>query len=307
MHAEILQRLHRRRDRREQRNADVLDKHLLRRRRTTLHAIEHDDVGTGFHCKVDVEVRAARADLQINGFLPIGDFTQLLNLDLEIIRARPVRMPACGALIDALRKLTHFRDAVGNLLPEQHTAAAGFRTLPDHDLDRIGFSKIVRVHAVARRQILIDEIFRLSALFWRHAAVARRGRRPRCRGAASERFLSVCRQRTEAHSGNRDRNRKLQRLLRKAIAEHDFRPAFLAISFQRIPRHRCAEKKKIVEIRKPPLRPAAADIIDTRCSRTPDFGQRVVIEGRRRARSRGWPRPFMLGHQYAPALSMLKL
>ena len=37
-----------------------------------------------------------------------------------------------------LRQRAHLGDAIGNLLAEQHAAAAGLGALPDHDLDRVG-------------------------------------------------------------------------------------------------------------------------------------------------------------------------
>ncbi|EHH09436.1 hypothetical protein MEA186_23890 [Mesorhizobium amorphae CCNWGS0123] len=43
-------------------------------------------------------------------------------------------------------------------LAEQHAAAAGLGALADDHLDRIGPAQIARVHAVARRQILIDQL-----------------------------------------------------------------------------------------------------------------------------------------------------
>ena len=58
------------------------------------------------------------------------------------------------------RQRAHLGDALRDLLAEQHAAAAGLGALADHDLDRVGFAKIVRVHAVARRQHLIDESLR---------------------------------------------------------------------------------------------------------------------------------------------------
>ena len=63
VHAEILQRLHRRRDRRQRRNADMLDEYFLRRGRSALHAIEHHGVGAGFNRERGVVVRPRRADL----------------------------------------------------------------------------------------------------------------------------------------------------------------------------------------------------------------------------------------------------
>ena len=47
---------------------------------------------------------------------------------------------------------------VGDLLAEQHAAAARLGALADHDLDGVGPPQIVRVHAVARGQVLVDQL-----------------------------------------------------------------------------------------------------------------------------------------------------
>ena len=65
----------------------------------------------------------------------------------------------------------HLGDAVGDLVAEQHPAAARLRALADDDLDRVRLAQVVRVHAVAAREQLVDERRRVLALLGRHAAV----------------------------------------------------------------------------------------------------------------------------------------
>ena len=171
----------------EDRDADVLDEHFLRGRGAALHAVEHDDVGAGFHGKSHVIVGTRRADLHVDRLLPIGDLAQFLQLDLEIVGAGPVGMTAGGALVDAFWQIAHLGDAIRNLLAQQHAAAAGLGALADDDFDGVRLAQVVGVHAVARWQVLIDQRLGLAALFRRHAAVAggRRGagdRRRRGRG-----------------------------------------------------------------------------------------------------------------------------
>ena len=72
-----------------------------------------------------------------------------MDLDLKIIRTCPIRMSACGTLVDAFRQVSHVGDTLGNLLAKQHSTAARLGTLSDHDLDRICPAQIVGVHAVA--------------------------------------------------------------------------------------------------------------------------------------------------------------
>ena len=114
--------------------------------------------------------------------------------------------------------VAHLRDAVGDLVAEQHPAAAGLRTLADDDLDRVRPAEVVRVHAVAGRQQLVDERLRVLALLRRHAAVAGRRRRTDLGRAAAERLLRGRRERAEAHARDRDRDLQLERLLREARA-----------------------------------------------------------------------------------------
>ena len=85
-------------------------------------------------------------------------------------------MAAGRALVDAGGQRAHVGDALGDLLAEQHAAAAGLGALADDDLDRVGAAQVVRVHAVARGQQLVDEDRRMAALLLGHAAVAGGGR-----------------------------------------------------------------------------------------------------------------------------------
>ena len=102
-------------------------------------------------------------------------------------------MPARRALVDALRQRAHARDALGDLLPQQHSAAAGFGALAEHDLDGVGLAQVVGVHPVARRQVLVHQVLALAALLGRHAAVAGGGRRADRAGAAAQRLLGRAR------------------------------------------------------------------------------------------------------------------
>ena len=152
VHVELLQRLDRLAHRRQRRDADVLDEHVLRRAGAALHAVDHDHVGAGLDRERDVVAGARRADLDVDRLLPVGDLAQLVDLDREVVGAGPVGVAAGAALVDALRAGAHGGDALGDLLPEQHAAAAGLGALADHDLDRVGAAQVVGIEAVARRQ-----------------------------------------------------------------------------------------------------------------------------------------------------------
>ena len=207
VHAEVLERVHGRADRGERRDAGVLDEHLLGGGGAALHAVEHDHVGAGLHRQRGVEVGPRGADLDVDRLLPVGDLAQLADLDLEVVGPGPVGMAAGAALVDALRQVAHLGHAVGDLLAEQHPAAARLGALADHDLDRVRAAQVVRVHPVARGQQLVHE----------HASSGSRSSGvmppspvvvdvPTAARAPPERLLRGPRQRAEAHPGDRDRD-----------------------------------------------------------------------------------------------------
>ena len=284
MHAEILQCLNRRPNAGERRLTDVFDKDILRCGGAALHTVKHHDIGTGLHSQCSVIIGTCAADFDIDRLLPVSELAQFKNLDFEIVRPGPVRMPAGRTLVDALGQRAHCGDAVRNLLAEQHTAATGLGALSDHNFDRVGTAQVARVHAVAGRQILIHENLRMAALFLCHAAVACRGRRAGERRATPERFLGIGRERAKTHASDSDWNFKLDRLFGKAGSKRHRSVAAFTIAFERITRNGSTEKQQIVEMRHPALRASAADIVNPGSCRAADFGQRVVVECRGLAR-----------------------
>jgi hypothetical protein len=225
-----------------------------------------------------------------------------VDLDLEVVGPGPVRVPRGGALVDPPREIAHLRDAVGDLVPEEHPAAARLRALADDDLDRVRAAQVVRVHAVARRQELIDEGLRVLPLLLGHAAVAgRRGGADLGRTAA-ERLFRRRGQRAEAHPRDRHGDLQLEWALRKACPEDDVGRAALAVALERVARDRRAEEEQVVEVRQAPLRPEAADVVDPLGRGALDLRDRRTVEEVRLAEV---PGPRLDRHQYA--LSTWKL
>ena len=294
MQAEVLEGLHGGPDRRQGRDADVLDEHVLRGRGAALHAVQHDDVGAGLRREGSVVVGAARPDLHVDGLLPVGDLAQLLELDREIVRTGPVRVAAGRALVDARRQAAHPGDPLGDLLPEQHAAAAGLGALADHHLDGVGPAQVVRVHAVAGGQVLVDQRLRVAPLLRGHAAVARGGRGPGEARAPAEGLLGVGREGAEAHAGDGHRGLQADRLRGEAVAQHHLGAAPLAVALQRVAADRGAEEQQVVEMRERALRAGAADVVDAGRGRPTDLRHDLGGEGRRGARDRARGR---LGHQ----------
>ena len=303
MHAQVLERAHRRPHACERGQAHIFNKHFLRRCSAALHPVDHHDVRPRLHRERGVIIGTTAADLDVNRLLPICDFAQFLDLDRQIVGAGPIGVARGAALIDAFGQAPHFGDARADLLAEQHAAAAGLRALADDDLDRVGAAEIVRVHSVARRKILVDECRGMPTLLRRHPAIARGGGRSRRRRAAPQRLLCLPRKRTEAHPRNRDRRLEHDRRAGVTRAQHHIGPTALAVAFERVARNRCAQKQQIVKARQRALRARAADVVDARRGCTPDLADRIGIEGCRITRHG----PVgMIGHQYAPALSTWK-
>ena len=263
----------------------MLDEHVLRRRGPALHPVDDDHVRAGLHRELDVVVRPRRADLDEDRLLPVRDLPQLADLDLEVVRPRPVGMAAGAALVDPLRQVAHRCDAVGDLVTEQHPAAAGLRALADDDLDRVGLAEVVGVHPVAGGEQLVDEDLRVAALLGRHAAVAGRRRGAHLGRAASERLLRGRGEGAEAHARDRDRDLQLQRLLREPGAERDVGVAALAVALERVAGDAGAEEEEVVEVRHLALGAEAADVVDPLPRRPLDLGDHVAVEERRLAQA----------------------
>ena len=93
VHTQFLEGLHSQRNRSQRRDADVFDEHFLSCRGTALHAVDDDHVGTGGDGQLYVVVRAGGTHLDVDRLLPVGDLPDFRDLDGQVIRAGPVRMP----------------------------------------------------------------------------------------------------------------------------------------------------------------------------------------------------------------------
>ena len=127
----------------ERRDADVLDEDFLGSGRAALHAVEDDRVGTGrFHREGGIVVGpTAPPTLTRDRLFPVGDLAEFLDLDLHIVRAGPVGVPAGRTLVNAdLGSVRIVGDPLGHFLSEQHAAAARLCPLSHHDLDGVGLT-----------------------------------------------------------------------------------------------------------------------------------------------------------------------
>src|SRR5215510_1159004 len=106
-----MQYLHRWADRSECRNPDMLDEHLLRRSSSALHTVQDDSVRASFYSERNVVIRPRRAHFDVDRLLPVRDLTQFVDLDLQIVRAGPIRMATGRALIDPFRQRAHLGNA----------------------------------------------------------------------------------------------------------------------------------------------------------------------------------------------------
>ena len=167
---------------------------------------------------------------------------------------------------------------------------AGMRTLPEYHLDSVRLAQVVGVHPVPRRKILVDKVLALPTLLGCHAAVTRGCRRAHLAGAAAQRLLGRPGQRTERHAGDRHRNIQVQWMLREPVAEHDIGATPLAITLERIARHRRTEEQQVVEMWQWPLGAPSANVVDAGLGGTLDGRDRRPVEG-------GGFAKFPVGHQ----------
>ena len=123
-------------DRRDERDARLLCRDVRAGPRPALGAVEIDDVRAALGGHADVVVDPCGAELQLDRDPVVGRLADLLDLEREVVRAKPVRMARGRALVDSRRQRAHLRDLLGHLLAHQVPAEADLAALSDEELDR---------------------------------------------------------------------------------------------------------------------------------------------------------------------------
>ena len=243
----------------------MLDEHFLRRRGAALHAVEHDHVGAGLHRQRRVVIGPRRADLDVDRLLPVGDLAQLLDLDLEIVGAGPVRMPAGRALVDAFGQACasrrRARRSSGRAACRRRRAWRPGRPRSRWRrpcADRPGSCRSATAAPDRPAVLRVPALLRASCRRRRSWSRCRR-----CDGAAA---------RAPPWPGAESEPKLMPAMvigilsvigfLAKRVPSVDVGAALLAIAFERIAADRGAEKQQIVEMRQLALGAEAADVVD---------------------------------------------
>ena len=171
VHIKVLQGTHSLADTGQNGLSDMFDKHILRCRGAALHTVQHNNIGTGLDRQCGIEIRARPTHFDIDRHTPSGDFTQFKDFNFQIIRPGPVRMTTGRPLVNAFWQVTHLCHAIRNFLSQQHAAATGLCPLANDDFNGVSLAQIIRIHAIARWQILIDKLAGMTAFLDRHTAI----------------------------------------------------------------------------------------------------------------------------------------
>ena len=196
--ADVLERAARLGNRGHERDAGLLGRDVRARAGAALAAVEVDDVRPALGGHAHVVVHARGAELELDRHLVVGRLADLLDLQREVVRPEPVRVPRGRALVDPGRERAHLRDLLGHLLAHQMPAEPDLAALADEELDPVREHQVVRVEPVPALDHLVVPLGRVVALGRDHPALARAGRRARHRRALRERHLGLEGQRPEA-------------------------------------------------------------------------------------------------------------
>src|SRR2546421_997352 len=210
-----------------------------------LHAVDVNTVRPGLGRHAHVVIHARRAQLELDRDLPVRGFTDLLDLERQVIGTKPVRMARGGALVDARGERAHLGDLIRHLLAHQVTTQAHLAALADEELAGIGEAQMIRVETVARLDALIEPLRGIAALVGDHAAFARTGRGAGHGRAARQRDLRLIAERTKAHAGDVDRDVQHQRPL-GTRSDDGLGLAFLAIALDHETRERAGQERQVV-------------------------------------------------------------
>ncbi len=98
------------------------------------------------------------AELHVDRLFPAGGLAQLFNLDPQVVRPGPVRVPRRRALVDPGRQRTHASHPLADLLAKQHPTAAGLGSLADDYFDRVSRAQMIQGEPVPRWQALVHQL-----------------------------------------------------------------------------------------------------------------------------------------------------
>src|SRR3984957_13781514 len=151
-------------------NAGVLGGNMGTGAGAAFHRIDVDRVGTALYSHAHVVIDARRTELKLDRDLVIGGFADLFDLERQIVRSEPVRVPGRRALVDAGRQRAHFGDLVRHLLAHEVAAETDLAALADEEFASIGDPQMMRIEPVARLDALIEPAFRIAPLVGDHSA-----------------------------------------------------------------------------------------------------------------------------------------
>jgi hypothetical protein len=75
-----------------------------------------------------------------------------------ISRISAILIARSSGPVDADRQGAHARHPLGDFHAQQHATTAWLGTLAQHNLDGVGLAQVIRVHPVARGQVLVDQV-----------------------------------------------------------------------------------------------------------------------------------------------------
>ena len=255
--AQIINRFSRLTDRRDARHAGIFGGKVRTSSGAAFHTVDVNGIRIAFYCHPHVVIDSRRTQFQLYRNLPIRGFANFLDLQRQIIRTQPIRMPCRRPLVDTRRQRPHIGHLVGHFLAHQVTTQTNLTTLANKEFTAIRQDKVVRVEAIARLNALIEPLGRVTALIRDHTPLARARCRTGHSSSTGERRFGFVGQSPEAHPRHIDRNIQFQGAFR-ARANHRLGFTFLAIPFDHEPRQRARQKGQIIpmgdllEQRKPP-------------------------------------------------------
>ena len=229
-------------------NAAVLQQHLCRCTGAGQHAVDDDGIGPGLGCQLHIVVHTTGPEFHVNRNSPVGGLAQLLDLDGEVIRAKPVRMAGRTALVYAQGQVPHFGHIVLYLHAHQHPARSWFGALAHHYLNSLGTHQVVRVESVPAGKYLVNEFVGYRSFSRQHATVAGAARGAHHGGGLAQRDLGIGRKRTVAHAADVHRRFQHQWILGVEGAYDGACVAPLFVTLQGKARQSGGQKCQVIEV-----------------------------------------------------------
>ncbi len=136
---------------------------------SSLHAIDHNPIHTGFRRNFDVFLHPARRNLNKYRDSSFCNISQLLDFKNQIISPEDISMSRVAVQVDTLWELPELSDLFGDFSGHEVPGQSWFCSDPHDNLECIGCFNVSQGETDPARQDLHHLLVGVGSLFWQQS------------------------------------------------------------------------------------------------------------------------------------------